>query len=169
MQPDLWNAHDLRTTFPGSPHKDVDDILVRFQSLTEAYTVDTIRDAHETVWFPAISQLPEIRPLIFSLMAAVQGERLGRVIITRLAPGKKIYAHVDSGLPAEYFQRFQICLKNGPGSLFRCGEETVCFAAGETWWFNNQLEHEVVNNSREDRLVMIVDIRRGKYSRGEAL
>jgi hypothetical protein len=30
---------------------------------------------------------------------------------------------------------------------------------GEVWWFNNAIEHEVVNNSADDRIHLIVDIR----------
>jgi aspartyl/asparaginyl beta-hydroxylase (cupin superfamily) len=32
-------------------------------------------------------------------------------------------------------------------------------AAGEVWWFDNTVEHEVVNNSADDRIVLICDIR----------
>jgi len=31
--------------------------------------------------------------------------------------------------------------------------------SGEVWWFDNTQEHEVMNNSADDRIVMIVDIR----------
>jgi len=30
---------------------------------------------------------------------------------------------------------------------------------GDVFWFNNKLEHEVVNNSAFDRLSMVVDIK----------
>jgi hypothetical protein len=30
---------------------------------------------------------------------------------------------------------------------------------GSVWWFQNAIEHEVVNNSPGDRIHMIVDIR----------
>jgi hypothetical protein len=32
-------------------------------------------------------------------------------------------------------------------------------APGEVWWFDNSKMHEVINNSADDRLTMIVDIR----------
>jgi hypothetical protein len=30
---------------------------------------------------------------------------------------------------------------------------------GDIWWFDNSQEHEVLNNSADDRLALIVDIR----------
>ena len=80
------------------------------------------------------------------------------VIITKIAPGDKIYPHADGGAPAEYYERYHVMLQNGPGSVFRAGDETVYMQPGDVWWFDNQQEHEVINN-RDDRITMIVDIR----------
>lgn len=156
-QPELWNAHPLRTTYPGSPHAQADDILLFFNDLTaspEALAEDRITTA-----YPAWSALPQVRPIIFGLMARVGGVHLGRVIISRLAPGKRIAPHEDAGAPATWFERYQVSLQSAPGCIFRAGEEPVMFRSGEIWWFNNRLEHEVINNSAEDRIAMIVDIR----------
>jgi len=30
---------------------------------------------------------------------------------------------------------------------------------GELWWFENAIEHEVTNNSANDRIHMIIDLR----------
>jgi hypothetical protein len=32
-------------------------------------------------------------------------------------------------------------------------------APGEIWWFDNSVEHEVINNSAGDRIHLIVDVR----------
>ena len=92
-------------------------------------------------------------------MQRVDGERLGRVIITKLPPGKTITPHVASGAHAEYYTRHQIMLSNSPGSMFHCGDESVFMQTGEVWWFNNAVTHSVVNNSSDDRIALIVDIR----------
>jgi hypothetical protein len=63
---------------------------------------------------------------------------------------------------AEYWDRFHVCLASAPGANFRCGDEWVHMNPGEIWWFNNRLEHEVINNSGADRIHMVVDIRTGK-------
>ncbi len=155
----LWNANDLRTKFPGSPHKAVEDIWLRFQKITEASSVAAVADDHESVNYPAFFELSEAQDLIFNLMRVVKGERLGRVMVTKLAPGKSIAPHVDGGAHAAYFERYHVVLQGYPGSIFRCGGEQVQMLTGEVWWFQNQELHEIVNNSGDDRIHLVVDIR----------
>ncbi|CAG4900827.1 aspartyl/asparaginyl beta-hydroxylase domain-containing protein [Paraburkholderia saeva] len=160
--PQLWDQNTLRTTHPQTPHKQVSDIWLRFNDLS-LYEKDGdakhVIDEHESINYPAFSQLPAARALIFALMARVQGERLGRCLITRLAPGRKIDAHVDGGFHAAYYDRYHIALQSLPGSTFRAGDETVCMRPGEVWWFDNAQEHEVFNNSADDRIHLIMDIK----------
>lgn len=160
--PKLWNQNLLRTTFENSPHREVDDIWLRFQDLALYEDKELIMDAHESVNYPAMKELPAARKLVFDLMARVQGERLGRVLITRLSPGKRVYSHVDSGDHASYYERFHVVLQCPPGALFRAEDETVQMVPGQVWWFNNAAEHEVVNTSNDDRIVLIVDIKTSK-------
>lgn len=157
--PGLWNQHTLRTTHPGTAHAEVDDIWLRFNEVED---VQAVIDDKECVNFPAFWTLPQARPLIFNLMARVEGERLGRVLITRLRPGGKITPHVDGGAPAEYYDRFHYVLNAAPGCLFRAGDETIHMPTGTLWWFDNTQEHEVINNSCDDRVHLIIDIRTSK-------
>lgn len=162
-QPELWDQNTIRTKHPGTAHSDVSDIWLRFNDVSEyERTGDpmTITDDRECIPFPAWEKLPQVRPVIFDLMRTVEGSRLGRVLITRLPAGKRITPHVDGGAPATYFERYQIALQSFPGCLFRIGEETVNFRSGDVWWINNCVEHEVVNNSSDDRIALIVDVRR---------
>lgn len=163
-QPELWNENKLRTTHPGTPHSEVDDIWLRFNDTKpyldgSASAKESIIDEHESINYPAWHKLPQVRPLIFNLMRAVEGERLGRVLITRLAPGKKIYPHIDGGSHAAYYSRYHILLQSLPGAVFHAGNETANMKTGEAWWFDNAQEHSVVNNSADDRITMVVDIR----------
>ena len=169
-QPELWNTERLRTTHQGTPHTEVDDILLRFNDL-EPYKkaaaegkpiseyASSILDEHESICFPAWYKLPEAHQIIFNLMSYFHAIRLGRVLITRLPPGKKIAPHVDGGTHAAYYDRYHFILKNNAGSIFRCGEESITMNAGEIWWFDNAIEHSVENYSNDDRLTMIIDIR----------
>lgn len=152
-RPDLWNANDLRTTYPDSPHAEADDIWVMFNDVAG----DVVNDiqAHP---FPAWSELP-VKDLVLNLMRRVGGVQLGRVIITRLAPGKSIAAHADQGAPATFYQRYHIVLQSFPGCLTKSGEEVIQMSGGEAWWFDNRAVHSVTNNSADDRIVIIVDIR----------
>jgi hypothetical protein len=154
---DLWNKVDIRTNHQETAHSEVDDILLRFNSME---SIESIPDEHESVNFPAFSELPQARPLVFGLMARVEGERLGRCIIAKLKPGSKVYPHVDGGSHASYYKRFHIILQSSPGVVFRSGDEVVYMAPGDVWWFDNSKEHEVINNSADDRIHLIVDIRK---------
>lgn len=174
-QKELWNQYTLRTTHPHSPHTQVDDIWLRFNDLTpylkhkegveagggeyDMNAVAGVLDEHESICYPAWFKLPGAQQIIFDLMRRVEGVRLGRVLITRLAPGNVIAPHVDGGSHAEYYERYHVLLKNRPGSIFRCGVEKLYMKPGEVWWFDNGVEHEVYNHSDDDRITMIVDIR----------
>lgn len=157
LNPQLWNQNKLRTTHPDSPHTEAEDIWLRFNEVKADPT--SVIDDHESICYDAWYKLPQALPLIFDLMRAVNGIRLGRVMITKLKPGAKIAPHEDAGSSATYYKRFHIMLQNKPGSNFLCGEETVFMAPGETWYFDNQITHAVVNNSDDSRVTMIVDIR----------
>jgi hypothetical protein len=161
-QPELWDANPIRTQHPGTAHAQVSDILLRFNDLEEFLRTgdpSTITDDKEAIPYPAWDKLPQVRPVIFDLMRTVEATRLGRVIITKLPPGREITPHEDHGAPAEYFERFQVALQSFPGALFHIGDETVNFRSGDVWHINNAVEHSVVNNSTDDRIVMIVDLR----------
>lgn len=160
--PHLWDQNTLRTTHPATPHKEVSDIWIRFNELPKDGEEAKLLDEHESIWYPAVNMLPEVRPLIFWLMARVGGERLGRCLITRLAPGCKIDPHVDGGSHAAYYERYHIVLQARPGSIFKCGDESVYMEQGDVWWFDNSIEHEVINNSDDDRIHLIVDIKAPK-------
>ena len=161
-QPELWNANTLRTSHDLSPHKEAEDIWIRFDDLElfrKTGAITDILDSAESVWYPAADALPQLRPILFALMRQVEGVRLGRVMVTKLAPGKRIYPHADEGAQANYYARHHIVLQGLPGSLFRSGDETVNMQTGEIWWFNNHIEHEVLNNSFDDRIHVIADIK----------
>jgi hypothetical protein len=155
---DLWNENDLRTRHPGTAHAQADDIWLMFNEVPaepEA-VINDIAVRPYRGW----EVLSPLRALVLDLMRRVDGVQLGRVLVTRLKPGARITPHVDQGAPAEYFTRYQIALQSFPGALFRAGDETVTFRTGDAWWFNNRVEHEVTNNSTDDRIVCIVDVRR---------
>lgn len=161
-KPELWNKHTLRTTHPSSPHTEVDDIWLRFNALPAPGHEASIIDEHESIDYSAYAQLPEARALVMSIFAAVAGERLGRVLITRLPPGGHISAHCDGGSHAEYYDRFHVVLQASKGSMFRCGGEELEMMPGEVWWFQNSVEHEVTNSGLIDRVHLIVDARCSK-------
>lgn len=156
-QSNLWDENKLRTTHSGTAHSQVSDIWVWFNKLPDM--LDKLVDDKDVIPYRAWKELPSLRPVIFALMRQVEAVRLGRVIITRLPPGKEITPHVDMGAPAEYYSRYQIALQCLPGNIFKIGNEQVSFKTGDIWWIDNKVEHSVINNSADDRIVCIVDLR----------
>jgi hypothetical protein len=164
----IWREDTFLRDYPQGPFGDTESVILRFPPRTVHETEEALAqhlanvDQHENVDQPPFKELHEARPLVFNLMAFVQGERLGRVMINKLRPGGRIYPHADTPVHAKYWDRFHICIQGGPGANIRCGDEHVNMRPGEIWWFNNEIEHEVTNNSADDRIHMIVDIRTSK-------
>lgn len=168
-RPELWEADDYLRKYPQGPFGEVETIFLRFPEKLGVISDEDMAlyrqnklagfDQHECLDQPAYKVLHEARPLIMNLMNRVQGERLGRVMINKINPGGRIYPHCDTPEHANYYSRFHIVLQSAPGSDFRCEDEHVNMRTGDVWWFNNKLEHEVINNSALARIHVIIDIR----------
>ncbi|MDE1971082.1 MAG: aspartyl/asparaginyl beta-hydroxylase domain-containing protein [Patescibacteria group bacterium] len=164
-QPELWHADTYLRDYPQGPFGEIDSIILRFPEKSVKKTQAEVEnhllthDPHESIDYPAYAELPEARPLIMGLMAAIGGVRLGRCMINRIKPNGRIFPHADTPIHADYWQRYHIVLHSNAGVFFRCGEESVYMAVGEIWWFENAVEHEVINNSADDRIHLIVDIK----------
>jgi quercetin dioxygenase-like cupin family protein len=161
-QPWLWDQHPARRVAPGSPHAEMTDIWVRYgEAGGDDYSA--LAGPHDSVWYPAAHALPQVRPIVFGLMARVEGERLGGILITRLPPGGRIAPHTDSGWHAGYYEKFYVALQNPPGAVFAWEQGAIHARTGDCWWFRNDLPHWVENHSNVDRIAMIVCIRAAKF------
>ena len=164
-QQHLWKEDTYLRDYPQGPFAQIETIMLRFPSRSVHETEEALAkhlenfDQHENIDQPAYALLTDARPLVRALMTQVHGERLGRVLINKIRPGGRIFPHADEPVHAEYWDRYHFVLQSTPGCLFRCGDETVNMKTGEVWWFQNQIEHEVVNNGSDDRIHMVVDIR----------
>jgi hypothetical protein len=164
-RPELWKEDTYLRDYPQGPFKQIESIMLRFPTKgvyeTEAELQNHIStyDQHENVDSPAYKSLTEARPIIMDLMHRVGGERLGRCIINKIAPGGRIFPHADTPSHVEYYSRFHVVLQSQPGVVFRAGDESVYMATGQVWWFDNGAEHEVINNSADDRIHLVCDIR----------
>jgi hypothetical protein len=164
--PLLWNQHTLRTQKYGGtakPHHAVDDIWVRYNAWAHydpKHPKEFFKE-HDSVWYPAFEQIPGLRPLIFGLMAHVEGERLGGVLITRIPAGSSVAPHKDGGWHAGYYRKFGVQLRGGPDQFFCFEGETMVAEAGDVYEFDNTATHWVENRSNCERITMIVCIRAG--------
>jgi hypothetical protein len=99
---------------------------------------------------------PKVKAIAFDLMAILGGVALGSMIVTKLEPGKRV-----SGEPRgqHWYTPYYLMLASEPGSLMMCGDETVNMLTGEIWWCDPDAERVIVNNSKDDRVQMVIDIR----------
>lgn len=165
-QPDLWDRHKIRKEAPGTPHSGMSDIWIRYNDVSKfeaSGDYSTFNDEHDPIWYPAYYQLPELRPIIFGLMARVEGERLGGVLITKIPKGGRIDKHSDDGWHVQYYDKFYLSLKSDEGANFYCEDEVICPKAGDLFWFDNRREHWVENNSNDDRMTLIVCIKTHRF------
>jgi hypothetical protein len=168
----LWDQHSVRKTAPGTPHGQMSDIWVRYNDVAPfAASGDYSRfnDAHVPVWYPAWHALPALRPIVFGLMEAMEGEMLGGVLITRIPPGMGIAPHADRGWHVEYYDKFYLSLQSAPGAVFGCEHDGVREELnplpGELYLFDNRKLHWVENNSDQDRITLIICIRTERFGR----
>lgn len=167
--PELWNEFDLRTNHPQSPHRELSDIFVRYNA-RENFTGDrhSFNEPHDAVWWPSIEKLPAARDITLDLMRAVEGERLGMVLITKIPAGATCYPHVDKGWHASHYDKYAVQLASAPGQAFHVEQAALSAEPGECYWFDNSRSHWVTNESQEDRLTMIVCIR-NRFTGGSAM
>lgn len=92
-------------------------------------------------------------------MHGVNRGELGRVIITKLPSGKSISPHIDEGDAAEYYPRYHYCVQGEPGSMFIIDHKAQQMRSGEFWQVNNRKMHSVINNSFDDRIHIVIDMR----------
>lgn len=154
---ELWNSIPARTENKNSPHYGADDIWVRYNDPSNLAAGDT---PHFAVWYPAYHKLPALRSIIFPLMARFSATQLGGILITRIPPGGSIKPHVDSGWhPAHYPLKLYVVLKGNDKCVNRVGEDRVAMRTGEVWYFDNMVEHAVVNGGDEERITLIICLR----------
>jgi len=156
--PEVWNEYRWRTEHPRSPHREAHDIWARYNAIENLGPY--FNDPHEAVWYPVVEKIPSIKPLVFEVMQAVNGEKLGGVLITRIPAGKQVYPHVDQGWHALHYEKFAVQLCGTSEQAFCFPGENLSAFPGEMYWFNNQACHWVVNPSDVDRVTLIICIKR---------
>jgi len=167
-QPGLFGKYKDRCTGE-SPHRDSDDIWVRYNDYQNVSNVDVPLNSnhpangpHRPVWYPVYYQLPQIRHLIFDLMALVEGEELGTILLVKLEPGQQIYPHTDSGWSAGYYEKYFIPIQTSAGASFNFPDGAILPELGHVYWFNNSILHSYTNNTPDDAIMLIVTIRSDK-------
>lgn len=160
--PELWNQNTLRTDRYDTPHAGISDIWVRFNDWAnydgDAHAFTML--PHESVWYPCIEKLPALKALIFEVFRYVVGDSLHGVLITKIPPGGEVAPHVDSGWHAETTEKFAVQLKGNDRQAFCFDGYELRPEPGALYSFDNSRRHWVKNDSDEDRITLIICIRR---------
>lgn len=154
QHPELWNEHPDRTDSAESPHRELDDIWVRFGC------PDRARDGqpHDAHWYPQADVLG-VRALCYDVMRHVQGVELGGVLITRIPPGATCHPHIDHGWHARRYSKFGVQVTSAPGQTFHVEEDILETKPGDIFQFDNSYSHWVLNPTAYERVTMIVCVR----------
>lgn len=158
-QPWLWDKYPERTSLENGPFEGTHDIWVRFAAPETLQNKEDLGKPHESVWYEAADCLPLVKDICYALMTAVQGERLGGVLITKIPPGQMVKPHVDGGWHAEYYDKYAVQLQSNQLQAFCFDNDALVALPGDVYWFNNRVNHWVTNESNEDRITMIICIR----------
>ena len=110
----------------------------------------------------AYAKLPQLRPIIFGLMARCEAVRLGGVLMTKLPAGGLIEPHIDFGWHAKTYDKFYVAVKTPARARFTFPDGDICARDGEVYWFRNDVEHSVHNGGPGDRIALIVCIQLSK-------
>lgn len=153
--PDLWDQHTERTASPASPHHGLSDIWARYAAAGEDPS-----GPHESTWYPAANLLP-VRDLVYPLLSAVRGTRLGGVLITKIPAGAECRPHTDPGWHARYYDKFAIQIASAPRQEFCFEGESMETKPGDVFWFDNSHTHWVTNPTPHDRITLIACIQKG--------
>ena len=160
---DLFGSVPIRTSYEGSAHKQVQDILLRGPELSPTRTLAELQADLQCYDYNTFSSFPEAYRAVHDFMGLLKGQQLGRVLVTKLPKGCSIDSHIDEGPAADFYIRYHIVLQGEAGSTFTSGDETVEMLTGEVWYINNQIPHSVYNGSDTDRIHLIVDIKDSEY------
>lgn len=160
LHPELWDEIPLRTS-GNSPHRELSDIWVRYNAF-ENFTGDmrSFNAEHVSQWYSVVEYLPDARLLSEMIAAEFDSDRLGAVLITKIPAGKTCYPHIDQGWHASYYEKFALQIKGNEQQSFHVKDEMLRTQDGDLFAFDNAKTHWVLNPSAEDRITMIVCLRR---------
>lgn len=156
-----WDEIRHRTSHPRSPHREVSDIWVRYNPI-ENFKGDMqkFNEEHIAQWYPVADIIPEAVRISIEVFKEMRGLSLGAVLITRIPPGGQVYPHIDQGWHARTFEKFAVQVKGNDRQAFHFERESLSALPGDLYWFDNAYSHWVTNDSDEDRITLIVCVRR---------
>jgi len=105
-------------------------------------------------------KLPAANELLLWMYTSVNGHSLGRVMLVNLLAGGNVGSHIDPGIYFETYKRFHVPLISNEQVVFTGSEDGQNYhlPTGMLGQLNNGKLHGIQNNSKFDRIHLIVDI-----------
>lgn len=150
-----WNLCPLRTQGKRSPHRECDDVWVRWRN-----TGIRPDGSFDCSWYDVADELPSAVALCETLFNLHDGVEMGGVLVTRIPPGKQVYPHIDQGWHAGHYEKFAVQVKGNRKQAFCFDSESLSPETGDVFWFRNDVPHWVTNPTDEERITLICCIRR---------
>jgi hypothetical protein len=163
--PEVWNRYTMRTRLlDNSPHRDVDDIWLRYRDFAEfdPDNPQAFAGPHQSLWYAAYYTLTAVRELVqYILREYAAKSEIGGVLITKIPPGKSVLRHSDAGYwhSEHYRDKFMVHLQSAPGQYFSYDERSYGARTGDVVKFDNLIPHSVSNESGIDRISLILATR----------
>lgn len=137
------------------------DIWVRYNDYNNFNgSLEEFNKEHISTWYPEAYKLPSVIDLCYQVMYVVGGSALGGVLITKIPPGGSVEPHIDTGWHASYYEKFAVQLKGNDFQAFHFEGYSLVTHPGDVYTFDNSRTHWVTNYSDEDRMTLIICIRR---------
>ncbi|MEX2525711.1 MAG: aspartyl/asparaginyl beta-hydroxylase domain-containing protein [Gammaproteobacteria bacterium] len=107
----------------------------------------------------AMKITPHLRksPYHHQVMASL-GEVLTRSRLMKLDANCEVSNHVDFNYHWYTRVRVHVPVITNSDVLFYCGDENINMKPGECWVFDNWRRHNVINNGKEDRIHLVIDL-----------
>lgn len=156
-QSQAWDEYPWRTEHPRSPHRECSDIWLRYNALENLG--DHFNDKHESVWYPIADKLPTAKR-ISQTLSDIRVQPLAGVLITKVPARAQVYPHIDKGWHAESTDKIGVLVKGNRMQRFCFEDASYGCDEGRSFVFSNQAAHWVLNETPEDRITLIVCLRR---------
>lgn len=149
-----WDENKTRQKMFANVAKDTETLMLKFNGPTQ-----NINHPSETKTFDAWYKWEELlTPIINRLMALYPNAVISKCIFPKLFAGGIIMKHLDSGPTLELVHRIHIPIVTNENTIFTCNDEELNMKEGCAYEVNNQRLHSVVNNGKEDRIHLLIDL-----------
>lgn len=155
-----WNKYVGRLNHPQSPHRDTDDIWLRYAQENLTKPDEKVTGPHESVWYPSCEVLPSAKVLAQTLFDMVGGKQFGGCLIIRVPPGKQVYTHVDRAWHATHYEKIVVQIAGNRETEFSFEDGGLSPIEGEVYWADNYWPHWLINHSAEPWINLTVNYRR---------